>query len=73
MIRSLFFLLLPALACAQQPLLDSGNIVAPGATLRLVSHAFTFTEGASTDQHGNIFFTDQPNNKIWEYDTEMAD
>jgi gluconolactonase len=68
MIRSLLFLLLPALACAQQPLIDSGNIVVPGATPRLVSHAFAFTEGASTDRDGNVFFTDQPNNKIWEYD-----
>lgn len=45
------------------------DIIAPGATPQLVSRQFTFTEGASTDRYGNIFFTDQPNNKIWEYDT----
>src|ERR1700761_1791768 len=38
--------------------------------LRLFSRQFTFTEGASTDKYGNVFFTDQPNNKIWEYDTD---
>jgi len=36
---------------------------------QLISKQFTFTEGASVDKKGNVFFTDQPNNKIWEYDT----
>jgi len=35
---------------------------------QLVSKQFSFTEGASVDKKGNVFFTDQPNNKIWEYD-----
>lgn len=35
---------------------------------QLISKQFSFTEGASTDKYGNVFFTDQPNNKIWEYD-----
>ncbi len=34
----------------------------------LISHQFSFTEGASVDRKGNVFFTDQPNDKIWEYD-----
>jgi gluconolactonase len=38
-------------------------------TPTLVSKQFSFTEGASVDKKGNVFFTDQPNNKIWEYDT----
>jgi gluconolactonase len=36
--------------------------------VRLISRQFSFTEGASVDRRGNIFFTDQPNNRIWEYD-----
>jgi gluconolactonase len=32
----------------------------------LISKQFSFTEGASVDKKGNVFFTDQPNNKIWE-------
>ena len=36
---------------------------------QLISRQFSFTEGASTDKYGNVFFTDQPNNKVWEYDT----
>lgn len=35
----------------------------------LISDQFSFTEGPAVDKHGNIFFTDQPNNKIWEYST----
>ena len=39
-------------------------------SLTLISSQFKFTEGASTDAKGNVFFTDQPNNQIWKYDTE---
>lgn len=45
------------------------SIIAPGATPDLVSSQFSFTEGPAVDRNGNVFFTDQPNNKIWEYDT----
>jgi gluconolactonase len=34
---------------------------------KLISKQFSFTEGPSVDKRGNVFFTDQPNNKIWEY------
>ncbi|WP_428331018.1 SMP-30/gluconolactonase/LRE family protein [Mucilaginibacter sp.] len=37
---------------------------------RLISRQFSFTEGASVDKKGNVFFTDQPNNKIWEYSAD---
>lgn len=37
---------------------------------RLISKQFTFTEGSSVDKQGNVFFTDQPNNKIWEYSVD---
>lgn len=40
------------------------------AKAKLISKQFSFTEGASTDKKGNVFFTDQPNNKIWEYSTD---
>ncbi|HTR32121.1 MAG TPA: SMP-30/gluconolactonase/LRE family protein [Puia sp.] len=38
--------------------------------VHLVSRQFSFTEGASVDRRGNVFFTDQPNNRIWEYDLD---
>jgi len=50
----------------QQPALDMDSIAAEGMP-RLVSRQFSFTEGASVDRSGNVFFTDQPNDKIWEY------
>ncbi|KGE13471.1 SMP-30/gluconolaconase/LRE-like region-containing protein [Sphingobacterium deserti] len=34
-----------------------------------ISSQFSFTEGPTADSLGNIFFTDQPNNSIWKYDT----
>ena len=37
---------------------------------QLIARQFSFTEGASVDKKGNVFFTDQPNNKIWEYSTD---
>lgn len=49
-----------------------GNVVGQGVVadtgVHLVSRQFSFTEGASVDKQGNVFFTDQPNNRIWEYD-----
>lgn len=46
------------------------GIIAEGASPRLISRQFSFTEGPAVDKQGNIFFTDQPNNKIWKYSTE---
>src|ERR1700743_2525647 len=51
-------------ASAQTALFDTT------AKAQLISKQFAFTEGASVDKAGNVFFTDQPNNKIWEYDTK---
>ncbi|MGE8377445.1 MAG: SMP-30/gluconolactonase/LRE family protein, partial [Sphingobacterium sp.] len=39
-------------------------------SLKLISRQFAFTEGPAVDKDGNIYFTDQPNNKIWKYNTE---
>src|SRR5215467_13353117 len=49
---------------------DTAGILAPGAKLILIDSSFGFTEGPATDKKGNIFFTDQPNDKIWEYDVD---
>jgi gluconolactonase len=52
-----------------KPMVDTG-IIADGATPQLISKQFSFTEGPAVDKKGNVFFTDQPNNKIWKYDTK---
>jgi gluconolactonase len=46
------------------------DIIADGATLQLISNQFKFTEGPAADKEGNVYFTDQPNNKIWKYSTD---
>ncbi|HEY0246194.1 MAG TPA: SMP-30/gluconolactonase/LRE family protein [Mucilaginibacter sp.] len=46
------------------------DIVEPGTKPQLISRQFAFAEGPSVDKKGNIFFSDQPNDKIWEYDTD---
>ncbi|MGI8601254.1 MAG: SMP-30/gluconolactonase/LRE family protein [Chitinophagaceae bacterium] len=46
------------------------DIVAEGATLQLISNQFSFTEGPAADTDGNVYFTDQPNDKIWKYGTD---
>lgn len=38
--------------------------MADGAELKLISDKFSFTEGPAVDIYGNVFFTDQPNNRI---------
>lgn len=48
----------------------SAAVVAEGAELELISEDFTFTEGPAADSAGNVFFTDQPDNKIWKYATD---
>jgi len=46
------------------------GLIAAGAKLELVAKQFRFTEGPATDKNGNVFFTDQPNDKIWKYSTD---
>jgi gluconolactonase len=43
---------------------DKSKVVANGATPVRVSSDFKFTEGPAVDPDGNVFFTDQPNNRI---------
>jgi len=39
-------------------------------SLKRVGAGFSFTEGCSPDRDGNVFFTDQPNDKVWKYSTD---
>jgi len=45
---------------------DNGltSILSPGAALQKISGEFSFTEGPAADASGNIYFTDQPNDRI---------
>ena len=46
---------------------SKGRIVAKDAKPVLVSSNFTFTEGPAADKDGNVFFTDQPNDRIMKW------
>lgn len=49
--------------------LSALQVVKPGATLVKLPQQFAFAEGPAVDKAGDIYFTDQPNDKIWKYDT----
>ncbi len=59
-----------ATARTAQGAADTVALVADGAKPKLISSQFSFTEGPAADRFGNIFFTDQPNDKIWKFDTK---
>tara|TARA_R110002167_G_scaffold142110_2_gene330681 strand:- start:674 stop:1582 length:909 start_codon:yes stop_codon:yes gene_type:complete len=40
------------------------GLVADGAELNQISNKYSFTEGPASDKNGNVYFTDQPNDKI---------
>ncbi|SEI46122.1 gluconolactonase [Dyadobacter sp. SG02] len=60
----------PVLLSAQ--IMDSKSIVAPGAQVEKLGDGYKFTEGPVPDKDGNVFFTDQPNNKIIRWDAETG-
>ncbi len=46
---------------------SQASVIAPGAKLAKLAGNFAFTEGATCDPQGNVFFVDQPNNRIMEW------
>ncbi|MDT8301830.1 MAG: SMP-30/gluconolactonase/LRE family protein [Sedimentisphaerales bacterium] len=46
------------------------GIIVPGAKVKKLADGFKFTEGPAVDAHGNVFFTDQPNNRIHKWSTD---
>jgi gluconolactonase len=62
------YVILSAIAHGQIP-------SAPGAELKLAAEGYKFTEGPATDTRGNVYFTDQPNDRIlkWSADTQKVE
>ena len=50
------------------------GVLAPGAKLEKLAGDFEFTEGPACDAEGNVFFTDQPNDRIlkWSIDGKLS-
>jgi gluconolactonase len=61
-----FLFTLPLLSQSPAPAAArvEGSVIAPGAKLEQLAGGFAFTEGPTSDKDGNVFFTDQPNNRI---------
>jgi gluconolactonase len=57
--------LLAVLALANQ-----SPIITPGAALKKLGEGYSFTEGPAADRRGNVYFTDQPNDRIMKWSTD---
>jgi gluconolactonase len=49
---------------------DDASPVAPGARVEKLAEGFKFTEGPAADAKGNVYFTDQPNDRILMWGTD---
>ncbi len=67
--KHLIHLLIGALFTTQLLAAES-KIIAPGETLQKLAGDFVFTEGPACDSQGNVFFTDQPNDRIMKWSIE---
>jgi len=54
---------------------EATGVTAPGAKVALLAEGFSFTEGPTPDSEGNVYFTDQPNDRIckWSVDGVLTD
>jgi gluconolactonase len=46
------------------------DVIVTGAKLEKLAGDFAFTEGPTCDAHGNLFFVDQPNDRIMEWSVD---
>jgi gluconolactonase len=53
-------------------IMDKNSIAAPGAQVEKLGGGYKFTEGPVADAAGNVFFSDQPNDKIIRWDAETG-
>ena len=53
---------------------NRARVIAPGARLEKLAGGFDFTEGPTCDANGDVFFTDQPNDRIlkWSADAGLS-
>lgn len=63
------------LSCFSNKNSNSIGLTEKGAEIQLISDKFSFTEGPSADSFGNVYFTDQPNDKIyfWSWKTNKIE
>jgi gluconolactonase len=62
--RILFLSTLAIASIAFVQTMNLKDLIEPGAELKKIADGFSFTEGPTADSDGNVFFTDQPNDRI---------
>jgi gluconolactonase len=68
--RRLLPLMAAVMLTSHSPAADDASPVAPGAKLEKLAGGFKFTEGPAPDADGNVYFTDQPNDRILKWSTD---
>jgi gluconolactonase len=72
--KSLVGLLALALAASSLHSASAADsLTAPGAKVEKLGGGYSFTEGPAVDRHGNVFFTDQPNDRIVKWDAATGE
>src|SRR4051812_42096535 len=69
MVKEILLVLLSALSVSGAGA-DMKPIIAKDAKLEKLADGFMFTEGPASDRKGNVFFTDQPNDRIMEWSVD---
>jgi len=72
--KSIFIFLISIIIFQSTEAQDEGisSIIAPGAMPEKLADGFLFTEGPTADAEGNVYFTDQPNNRIMIWNTKSG-
>jgi gluconolactonase len=68
--KSAFSIVLLSLPLCGASVRAADSPIAPGEKLQKLAGDFKFTEGPACDAQGNVFFTDQPNDRIMEWSIE---
>jgi gluconolactonase len=66
--KNFLFLVISIFLISCNSIPKNQSIVAENAQPTLISNKFVFTEGPASDKFGNVYFTDQPYNKIYKWD-----
>lgn len=71
---ALVTVLMLVFVCSESRAGAGQDILAPGAKVEKLAGEFAFTEGPAVDAIGNVFFTDQPNDRIlkWSVDGKLS-
>jgi gluconolactonase len=65
--------ILIAASLVPSPAALAGPPIAPGAELKKVADGYKFTEGPAADAKGDVYFTDQPNDRILKWDAKSGE